>query len=356
MLTYLEIIKWYNTVYQKKNLGLHITLAHLMPYINNQQNFIVTEIGKSEENQSIFSLKIGHGPLKVLVWSQMHGNESTGTKVLLDFISFFESPNFAGFKNSLINNLTIQFIPILNPDGANKFIRENANGIDLNRDAVDLSAKESKVLNTVLYEFKPDFCFNLHDQRTIFNVAGTENPATISFLAPSVDVDRTLTNSRKKTMSVIVAMNELLQQLIPNQVGRYTDEFYPTATGDNFQKAGFNTILIEAGHFKDDYDREEVRKFNFLALLQGLDFIATTQNFDHYLPYFEIPNNEKLFFDVIYRNVFYENKLQDVAFQYQFKIINQKLEQSLTLEKTGDLSNYRGHFEKNFHGNVFSLI
>ena len=70
-------------------------------------------------------------------------------------------------------------------------------------------------------------------------------------------------------MNVIVAMNNLLQKVIPNHIGRYTDEFYPTATGDNFQKLGFNTILIEAGHYPDDYDREEVRKFNFLHLFKA---------------------------------------------------------------------------------------
>ncbi len=353
MLNSLEIIKWYNTIYEKKITGLQITVAKLKPILIHQQNFTLKEIGTSEEDLPIYSLKIGLGTQKVLIWSQMHGNESTGTKAIVDFIAMVESNLFKSFNELLINNLTILFIPILNPDGAEIFTRENANGIDLNRDAVDLKAKESKLLNTVLKEFQPDFCFNLHDQRTIFNVAGTNNPATISFLAPSVNVERTLTDSRKKTMSVIVAMNKLLQQLIPNQVGRYTDEFYPTATGDNFQKAGYHTILIEAGHFKDDYDREEVRKFNFLALLQGLEFIATTQNFEEYLLYFEIPNNDKRFFDVIYRNTLYENKIQDVAFQYQFKLINQKLEKLLTLEKVGDLSTNIGHLEENFHGNTF---
>ena len=56
-------------------------------------------------------------------------------------------------------------------------------------------------------------------------------------------------------MTVIAAMNDLLQQFIPGQIGRYTDEFYPTATGDNFQKMGHNTILIESGHAKGDYKR-----------------------------------------------------------------------------------------------------
>ncbi|MDP3354111.1 MAG: zinc carboxypeptidase, partial [Flavobacteriaceae bacterium] len=168
--------------------------------------------------------------------------------------------------------------------------------------------------------------------------------------------ERTLTESRKKTMSVIVSMNQMLQKVIPNHVGRYTDEFYPNATGDNFQRAGYHTILLEAGHYKNDYDREVVRKFNFLALLQGLFFIATTKSFDNYKPYFDIPNNDKKFYDVIYRNALYENKIQDIALQYKFKLINNRVEKLLELEKVGDLSNYYGHFEENLNGNIFSLI
>lgn len=354
MLPYNEILEWYHTAYNKNVFGLQLTIDAIYPILRDSK-FKLTEIGRSENNRSIYSLIIGSGFKKVLIWSQMHGNESTGTKAILDFLAFLKSDKFEAMNNKLLSELTIQFIPMLNPDGAELYTRENAKGIDLNRDAVELEAVESKLLNSVLNEFKPQFCFNLHDQRTIFNVAGTQNPATISFLAPSIDQDRTLTESRKVTMSVIVAMNELLQNLIPNHVGRYTDEFYPNATGDNFQKAGYHTILIEAGHFKDDYDREEVRKFNFMALLQGLNYIASTSNYNYYQPYFEIPINAQQFFDVIYRNVFYDDLVQDVALQYKYKVVNRKLERFLSIEKIGDLSSYFGHSEKNFNGNSFSL-
>jgi hypothetical protein len=314
------------------------------------------EIGRSELNNPIYQFKIGVGKTRVLIWSQMHGNESTGTKAIIDFIEFLQVPHFKLYKELILNNLTILFIPILNPDGAELFTRENALGVDLNRDAVELIAKESKILNTGLKEFNPEFCFNLHDQRTIFNVKGTQNPAALSFLAPSVDVERNLTASRKMTMSVIVSMNELLQKIIPNHIGRYTDEFYPNATGDNFEKMGHHTILIEAGHYYNDYNRIEVRKFNFLAMLQGIYFIATTNSFDNYLPYFEIPNNDKCFYDIIYRDTLYENKVQDVAFQYKYKVDNNKLIKYLEIVEIGDLSNFYGHFERNYDGNSFSLL
>jgi hypothetical protein len=184
----------------------------------------------------------------------------------------------------------------------------------------------------------------LHDQRTIFNVKGTENPATISFLAPSEDIDRTLTRGRIETMSVIVAMNNLLQKIIPNQIGRFSDEFYPSATGDNFQKIGHNTILIEAGHFKNDSTRDITRKFNFYALLQGLYFIAVSKSFTKYKSYFDIPNNDTMFLDAIYHNMkITENnntRSVDVGIQIKYKVVDNELISYEHIEKIGNLSDY----------------
>ncbi|MDX1828069.1 MAG: M14 family zinc carboxypeptidase [Lutibacter sp.] len=300
-------------------------------------------LGFSENKIPIYKITIGNGKTKILVWSQMHGNESTGTKAVFDFFNFIEYPTKEAsvYIKTILENCTIEFIPMLNPDGAILFTRENASKIDLNRDAVNQKAIESRILRKELESFNPSFCFNLHDQRSIFNVEGTSNPATISFLAPSEDKERTLTKGRKETMSVIVAMNSVLQKIIPNQIGRYTDEFYPTATGDNFQKLGYNTILIECGHFKDDYDRDITRKFNFIALLQGFYFLATANNFNNYQAYFDIPNNNSLFLDKIYKNVKMPNNMvQDIGIQYVFKYNHHKLERIEHIEKIGDLTNY----------------
>ena len=204
----------------------------------------LSEVGRSVEGRSISTVTFGNGPKPIFIWSQMHGNESTGTKALFDLLNLLNSDS--EISKVIASECTLIFLPMLNPDGAERYTRVNANEVDLNRDAVDLSQVESKILRKVLADVHPQFCFNLHDQRTIFGVEGTTNPATLSFLAPSEEVTKKLTNGRKETMNVIVAMNALVQQIIPNHIGRYTDEFYPTATGDNFQKLGYNTILIES--------------------------------------------------------------------------------------------------------------
>jgi hypothetical protein len=306
-----------------------------------EAKFTVTQIGLSEEKRPIMQLKIGNGAKKILFWSQMHGNESTGTKGLFDFFNCIEGVSDTIFKK-ILKECTLVFIPMLNPDGSQVYTRVNANNIDLNRDAVERAAKESKILRAVLEAFTPHFCFNLHDQRSIFGVEGTKNPATISFLAPSEEVTRSLTKGRKETMNVIVAMNKMLQNVIPNFVGRYSDEFYPTATGDNFQKLGYNTILIESGHYPQDYHREESRKYTFFSILQGVYHIANTSNFDNYKDYFTIPNNDKIFFDVIHR---YPNSSNDVSFQYEEKIIDGKFVSKLNKTDENRLNLKIGHSE-----------
>jgi hypothetical protein len=332
------------TIYNSKKeialFGKWIHYAHISPLLSKLSEKLTTSIiGYSENSVPIHSVKFGSGAKKILVWTQMHGNESTGTKALFDFFNCITTSDSVVFKK-ILEECTVLCIPMLNPDGSLNYTRVNARNVDLNRDAVNRKALESKLLREVLERFKPDYCFNLHDQRTIFGVEGTVNPATISFLAPSEEETRKLTKGRKQTMNIIVAMNKLLQKVIPNHIGRYTDEFYPTATGDNFQKLGFNTILIEAGHFPNDYDREETRKFNFFALTQGIFHIATATNYNEYLSYFDIPNNQEFFFDIIENPT---NSSKGKGYLFVSKVIDNKFITELKLEKEGDLTNFLSH-------------
>jgi len=205
---------------------------------------------------------------------------------------------------------------------------------------VDLKAEESIVLQKMLKEIDPSYCFNMHDQRTIFSVGPEKRPATISFLAPSVDVERTVTSGRIETMEVIVSMNRLLQQLVPDGVGRYSDEFYPTATGDNFQKMGHNTILIESGHAVGDYKRRESRKLSFMAIMEGLRYIAGAGSDVDYLEYLKIPDNETKYLDVIVKNIGLGGDRTDLGVLFIEEVQDDKVVFVPKIEKLEDLSAY----------------
>ena len=280
------------------------------------------------------------------MWSQMHGNESTTTKAVLDLINFLSEKS--GRSRSVLDGCTIRIIPILNPDGASAYTRTNANGIDLNRDAQNLSQPESKVLRAVYEDFGPDYCFNLHDQRAIFNVGNLPNPATVSFLAPTYDEDRNISIARGKSMRLIVAMEQELQKIIPGRIGRFDDAFNPNCVGDAFQMMDTPTILFEAGHSPGDYQREKTREYIFCALLKAMEVIAKDQvEMYERDEYFKIPENHKLYFDVVLDNVHKQNKHykqgDSIGILFREVLENNRISFEPYIEKTGDLQGYFGH-------------
>ena len=268
----------------------------------------------------------------MLIWSQMHGNESTTTKALFDFFKFITSNNQE--TKDLLSKHTFYVLPMLNPDGAALYTRENANGIDLNRDAQALSQRESKVLRSIFDALQPDLCLNMHDQRSIFGIKGPK-PATLSFLAPSADILKTITPAREVAMGLIVKMNNYIKAHHHNQIGRFDDSYNQNCVGDSFTSSGAPTILFEAGHFKDDYSREQSRSFVFYALIALFDLDVAYQNKDvDYKEYFNIPQNQKIYKDVVLYNVRVdgEDTLQTISFQYKEIIQDQNIVFELYLD------------------------
>src|SRR5690606_18295568 len=129
-------------------------------------SFGVTSLGKSVEQRDIYQLQYGEGPVKVLLWSQMHGDESTATMSVFDLFNFLEAgpDEFDSLRTLLAKNTSLYFIPMLNPDGAEVFQRRNAYGFDLNRDAIRAESPEAKILKQTREKLAPEFGFNLHDQ------------------------------------------------------------------------------------------------------------------------------------------------------------------------------------------------
>ena len=256
---------------------------------------------------------------------------------------------------------TFCILPLVNPDGAEKYTRENANGIDLNRDSQELSQPESKVLRKVFEDFKPDYCYNLHDQRTIFGAGNDGNPATVSFLAPAYNDNRDYNTSRLKAVEIIVAMNDVLQLYIPNQVGRFDDTFNINCIGDTFQNLGVPTILFEAGFYPGDYVREITRKYIFISLISGLKHIYENDIVSNKIEdYLNIPQNKANFFDIVYKNVKinYDNLEKNINFaaQYIEKPNDGKINFEARIAQVDNLDNYFAHHSIDAQGRTFKSI
>ncbi len=353
----MKIEAWYSNNFESKIDGRYITLEHIKPLLEYYKNkYEISVLGVSELGKEIPVLKIGTGKRKVLAWSQMHGNESTTTKSIFDFLKFITQKD--GFKDGLKSfyyKFTLYVIPILNPDGAHLYTRNNANDVDLNRDARDLTQNESVILMKAFNDVKPDLCLNLHGQRTIFGL-NTSKPATISFLSPSANKARDVTKSREIAMEMIVGMNTYLQKYLPGQIGRYDDSFNSNCFGDAFQMKGVPVILFEAGQFKQDYLREKTREYVFYALLSLFGFMKNKERENNFKDYFSIPENKKNYQDYILRNVLINNEMKptSIAIQFTELLENGKIKFIPKIEKIGELNNFYGHVEKD--GNKSKIL
>jgi len=344
----MKIIDWYKQNWEKRLTGRYISFEMILPLLNTyKDNFQISDIGISEEGRKIPVVKIGSGKKVILAWSQMHGNESTTTKALFDLFKFLNDPYIYHTEISgFLNEFSLVIVPMLNPDGAEVYTRENANKIDLNRDFKDLSQRESRYLRSVFDSLKPILCLNMHDQRSIYG-ASLGKPATISFLAPAADSDRTLTEARKMAMKAIIKMVNVLEQLIPGQIGRYDDSFNSACVGDSFQMEGVPTILFEAGHFQGDYEREKTREYVFYSLVALFGMLETENKEYGYKEYFQLPENTTSFRDVILRNAILsaEESEVDVAIQYVESLKKGKIAFEPYIDDIGSLHHLYGHRE-----------
>ncbi len=272
--------------------------------VKSNKLIAVEEIGSSIEERSIHMVTVGRGQKKVLLWSQMHGDESTATLALMDILNFFlqRSPE-EKWLNEVFDTLTLCFIPMLNPDGAERVDRRTAVGLDMNRDALEMATPEARVLRDTQRRLKPVFGFNLHDQE-LSSVGTSTNVTAVALLAPALDWKKTQPPVRVRAMRVAALISRALGQFADGHLATYDDTFEPRAFGDNMQRWGTSTVLIESGQWPDDGEKNFIRRLNYVGILTALQSISTGSFQDVDLDYYRhLPQNAKRMYDIIIKGV-----------------------------------------------------
>jgi hypothetical protein len=237
--------------------------------------FSLEEIGRSVEGRSLYHLWFGRGPLHVLLWSQMHGDEPTATAALFDVYEYVWRHRREPQVTRLLDGLTIHTVPMLNPDGAERFQRRNAQGIDINRDALLLQSPEGLALKALRDRLQPSLGFNLHNQNWRTSVGKTGKPATISLLAVAFDEARSDNPGRILAKRICAVIRDALEPLAPGQIARYDDEFEVRAFGDNLTRWGTPIVLVETGAFAGLQPDAALVRLNFVAIISALDALAS---------------------------------------------------------------------------------
>ncbi|MFP2928694.1 M14 metallopeptidase family protein [Pyxidicoccus sp. 3LG] len=237
--------------------------------------FQLEVVGHSVEGRALYHVSLGTGGRHVLLWSQMHGDEPTATTALLDFFEYVRTHREEPWVARMLGELTLHAVPLLNPDGAERFQRRNAQGIDINRDALALQTPEARALKGLRDRLQPFIGFNLHNQGWRHAVGRTGRPASISLLAAAFDEARSDNPGRVLAKKVCAVIRDAVEPLAPGQVGRYDDSFEVRAFGDNMTRWGTPSVLIETGPWPSKEPDAPLVRLNFVALATALDALAS---------------------------------------------------------------------------------
>ena len=245
------------------------------PLLERAHGFRVEEIGRSVEDRPLRHVRWGDGKIPVLLWSQMHGDESTASMALADLFRFLgEHPDHPLVKQ-LRANTTLHVFPIVNPDGAARFQRRNVQGIDINRDARMLATPEARTLKALYDRVKPAYGFNLHDQRVGYRAGNSDRGTAIALLSPPYNHAADVNDVRTRAIEVAGVIRTALEPYLAGHIARWDEEFDPRAFGDLTTQWGASTVLIEAGGIEGDVQKQRLRKLYFLGMVAALDSIAT---------------------------------------------------------------------------------
>jgi hypothetical protein len=303
--------------------------------------FTMEDVGRSVEGRTISLVRAGTGPRRVMLWSQMHGDEPTATLALLDIMNGMIGWKVEPWFIAMLQDISIVIIPLLNPDGAERRERLNAAGININRDALALASPEAQVLHAMHERFRPDFGFNLHDQE-LSSVGDAPVPTSLALLAPPPTADKQMTSTRLRAIRLAAHIARTVGPHAEGNITRYDDAFEPRAFGDWFQAAGTSTVLIESGHRAHDPEKAFSRKLNVIGILSALRSIANHSFPDTELDqYHHLPLNGKRVFDVLLRGV--ELQHQGVWSQtVDVGLAFQKDHANVLVKEIGDLHTHGG--------------
>lgn len=234
----------------------------------------VVERGASAEGRAILVVAAGHGPSTVLLWSQMHGDEPTATGALVDLLSHLAASRNEPATRYLLETLTVVAVPMLNPDGAVRSDRRNAQGIDVNRDAFRLQTPEGRFLKDLRDRYAPVAGFNLHNQSPYVTAGPDGEQAALAVLAVPAAENEPDGPALALKRGLAGHVARVAAAFAPDRVARYETGYTERAFGDSISRWGTPTVLVEAGGWHGPGEEERLVRLNFVVLLSALHALA----------------------------------------------------------------------------------
>src|SRR5699024_2764378 len=191
----------------------------------------------------MYAIELGNpGKPVIMLHAGIHGSEWQPTQYTFYFMEQLRDNTFpdTNFRDFLLNNFCVVFIPLVNPYGTDHVIdhmdgiylsyyndpdapniRSNYNGQDLNKDYFEFTQPESQNVKDLIDKYKPFSVVDMHMYQPDYGVSYGRNSVVANGMQPSKDY-------RDDTEPYVVDWKESLENYIGEEITRWTN-----VLGDN---------------------------------------------------------------------------------------------------------------------------
>ena len=164
------VVSAQQTLLQKsdyKKITTHAELSKFINEVDEESDLIKSEvIGKSVQGRELYAVYFSNSvfgkdesKIKILIFTQQHGNEQSGKEGALLLITELLKPE----NKYLFDKIDFVLIPQMNPDGSEVNKRRNGNDMDLNRNHLILTEPETTALHNLFNKHLFEVTMDVHE-------------------------------------------------------------------------------------------------------------------------------------------------------------------------------------------------
>lgn len=248
-------------------------------------------VGQSQRGRDIPLVTVSTGnaknKLRIFYYARVHGDEPAGTEGMLYLTRQLAED---AEVQAMLDRAVFYIMPMVNPDGAESFKRQTANGIDLNRDQSKLDTPEAVALHAVVTRIEPHVAVDFHEYQSI---RSDFSKLTSDIISTPWDVMFLYSGNPNVPQTIRNVVDELFVPNAGADMDRwgYTHHTYftsrssnndvvfnvggasPRSTSNAFALKGMISLLMEIRGIK--LDRVSMKRRTHTAYELGLSFART---------------------------------------------------------------------------------